>query len=300
MDVVVPHTRTVADLLELLDVLVADDPDTTGDFWRTQPWVDLPPASQIRPASYLALAETQSLKGLRLGVPRMYINADDGADEPIETRPSVIDLWEQARADLTALGAEVIDVDFPVVSNYERDRPGAQSMVDRGLVPEEFEQYEMWDLSMLWWDDFLKSIAAAGPRSLAEVDGPMIFPQATGALTDRYGEPDLDLADYVARAKAGLLPLDEIPTLEQGTRGLGGGAQARLRGLAGDAGLDGVVFPAVADVGPADADTNPDSAKLAWRNGTWVANGNLVPRHLGIPTVTVPMGLMADIAMPVG
>ena len=34
---------------------------------------------------------------------------------------------------------------------------------------------------------------------------------------------------------------------------------------------------------------------LGWRNGVWVANGNLVPRHLGIPTVTVPMGTMADI-----
>jgi amidase len=31
-----------------------------------------------------------------------------------------------------------------------------------------------------------------------------------------------------------------------------------------------------------------------------VSNGNLVPRHLGIPTVTVPMGIMADIGMPVG
>ena len=41
-------------------------------------------------------------------------------------------------------------------------------------------------------------------------------------------------------------------------------------------------------------------AALAWRNGTWVANGNLVWRHLGIPTVTVPMGMMADIGMPVG
>ncbi|MFM0874733.1 hypothetical protein QU886_27600, partial [Klebsiella pneumoniae] len=35
-------------------------------------------------------------------------------------------------------------------------------------------------------------------------------------------------------------------------------------------------------------------------NGVWVANGNLVPRHLGIPTVTVPMGTMRDIGMPVG
>jgi amidase len=47
-------------------------------------------------------------------------------------------------------------------------------------------------------------------------------------------------------------------------------------------------------------DVNPASADLGWRNGTWVANGNLVPRHLGIPTVTVPMGVMADIGMPVG
>ena len=65
-------------------------------------------------------------------------------------------------------------------------------------------------------------------------------------------------------------------------------------------GLDAVVFPAVADVGPADADVNPASADLAWRNGTWVANGNLAIRHLGIPTVTVPMGVMADIGMPAG
>jgi len=65
-------------------------------------------------------------------------------------------------------------------------------------------------------------------------------------------------------------------------------------------GLDAVVFPAVADVGPADADVDEASAELAWRNGVWVANGNLVPRHLGIPTVTVPMGTMADIGMPVG
>lgn len=47
-------------------------------------------------------------------------------------------------------------------------------------------------------------------------------------------------------------------------------------------------------------DRNPVSADLGWRNGVWVANGNLVIRHLGIPTVTVPMGTMSDIGMPVG
>ena len=57
---------------------------------------------------------------------------------------------------------------------------------------------------------------------------------------------------------------------------------------------------AVADVGPADMDVNPASADLGWRNGVWIANGNLAMRHLGIPSVTVPMGLMDDIGMPVG
>jgi len=65
-------------------------------------------------------------------------------------------------------------------------------------------------------------------------------------------------------------------------------------------GLDAVLFPAVADVGPADMDVNEASADLGWRNGVWVANGNLAIRHLGIPTVTVPMGTMDDIGMPVG
>ncbi|MGW1926646.1 amidase family protein, partial [Streptomyces massasporeus] len=51
MDVVVPHTRTMADLLELLDVIVADDPHTRGGkrspSWRTRP----PPAGASSPPS---------------------------------------------------------------------------------------------------------------------------------------------------------------------------------------------------------------------------------------------------------
>src|SRR5687767_3192123 len=55
MDVVVPHTRSVNDMLALLDVMVADDPDTRGDFWRVQPWVEIPAASSVRPESYSSL-----------------------------------------------------------------------------------------------------------------------------------------------------------------------------------------------------------------------------------------------------
>ena len=306
MDVVVPHTRSVDDLLVVLDELVADDPDPRGDFWRVQPWVDVPAASSVRPASYPSLRDPDALAGTRLGVPRMYINGDAESPKPIEARPSVIELWERARRDLEALGAEVVDVDFPVVSNYERDRPGARSMVERGLVPEEFAEREIWDLSIWSWDDFLQANGDPRLHQLADVDGALIFPPPAGGLRDRYDAvidvdgDDIDLADYVERAKAGVTPLSDIPMIDQGLRGLEETRRVDLEQWMDELGLDAVVFPAVADVGPADADVDPASAELAWRNGTWVANGNLVPRHLGIPTVTVPMGTMTDIGMPVG
>ncbi|AZO06594.1 MULTISPECIES: amidase [unclassified Mesorhizobium] len=300
MDVVVPHTRSIADMLVLLDVIVADDAKARGDFWRVQPWVDIPKVSTLRPASYTALPLQGALKGKRLGVPKMYIGKDDGADRPIETRASVLELWRQAARDLEALGAEVVEVDFPVVSNYERDRPGARSMVDRGLVPPEFAEREIWDLSIWSWDDFLRANADPAIPDLASVDGAKIFPQPPGALRDRYGEADFDLAQYVERAKRGVARLEDIPAIGEGLKGLEATRRVDFEEWLDANRFDAVVLPAVADVGPADADVNEASARLAWRNGTWVANGNLVWRHLGIPTVTVPMGAMADIGMPVG
>ena len=301
MDVVVPHTRSVGDLLRVLDVIVADDPHSRGDFWREQPWVSIPAASGVRPPSYHELPQDSSLRGRRLGVPRMYINKDDGAPSPIATRASVIALWEEARRALESLGAEVVEVDFPVVSNYERDRPGALSMVDRGIVPAEFADRELWELSMLAWHDFLASNNDPALHALADVDAARIFPHPSGALPDRYGELDFDLADYVTRAReVGISTLTDISSLREGLLGLEETRRVDFEDWLVALGLDAVVFPAVADIGRSDSDISPRSAEEAWRNGTWVANGNLVPRHLGIPSVTVPMGLMEDTRMPVG
>ncbi|TMJ38028.1 MAG: amidase [Alphaproteobacteria bacterium] len=299
MDVVVPHTRNVDDLLELLDVIVADDPTPRGDFWRAQPWLKIPASSTLRPESYKEIAAAGSLRGMRLGVPRMYIGRDTKADRPIETRPSLLALWEQAARELESLGARMIEVDFPVVSNYERDRPGARSMIDRGLVPKGFTGHELGLLCAWAFDDFLRSNADPALRDLASVDANKIFPSPPGALPDRYGD-DAGLGFHVELAKKGLPPLAEIPDIEAGIRGLEATRRIDFEDWMDAHKLDAVVFPAVADVGRADADVNEASADLAWRNGTWVANGNLVWRHLGIPTVTVPMGIMADIGMPVG
>ena len=319
MDVVVPHTRTMADLLEVLDVIVADDAETRGDFWRAQPWVSVPRALEVRPPSYPALSvgtpgeARQVLAGKRLGVPKMYINADPDAgtaDSPgiggptgqrIETRETVVELWQAARRDLEAAGAVVVEVDFPVVSNYEGDRPGAPAIATRGLVSPEFLQREIVDLSAWAWEDFLAANGDPRLKSLADVDGAAIFPHPEGALPDRYTGFDDDIAMYPEHVrKHPVESFTQIPHLAEGVRGLEETRRIDLEEWMDSLGLDAVVFPAVADIGPADADVNPESADLAWRNGVWVANGNLVPRHLGIPTVTVPMGTLPDIGMPVG
>ena len=319
MDVVVPHTRTMADLAEVLDVIVADDEQSRGDFWRVQPWVEIPKASAVRPDSYAALlpesvaAAQTVLAGKRLGVPRMYINADDEAGtnpnggiggptgQRVETRASVMEAWQAARADLESAGAEVVETDFPVVSNYEGDRPGAPTIATRGFVTADYLDREINDLSSWGWDDFLAANGDPKLNTLAEVDGAQIFPHPPGALPDRYVGFDDDIATYPEQVRTNrYASVTEIPELESGVRGLEETRRVDLEEWMDEHGLDAVIFPAMADVGPADMDVNEASADLGWRNGTWVANGNLVPRHLGIPSVTVPMGTMSDTGIPVG
>ncbi|WP_287879826.1 amidase [Aquitalea sp.] len=313
MDVVVPYARTMADLLEVLDIIVADDPVTRGDLWRLQPWVAIPKASSVRPEAYPALlSQPETLKGKRFGVPRMYINKDELAGtsaapgiggptgQRIHTRASVIDLWQATRQALEAAGAEVIEVDFPLVSNCEGDRPGAPTVANRGILPPDFLHDELWALSGWAFDEFLRANGDPKLNKLADVDGPQIFPHDPGTLPNREGDLAAGMEEYVNMAKRGLKSFDQIASVPDGLRGLEKIRKMDLEDWMDDLRLDAVLFPTVADVGPADADVNPASADIAWSNGVWVANGNLAIRHLGVPTVTVPMGVMADIGMPVG
>src|SRR4051794_6497965 len=227
MDVAVPYARTMADLLEVIDVLVADDPDPSGDLWRLQGWIPLPRPSEVRPASYLSLLSTpDALSGLRLGVPRMYINADLDAGtgtgpslggptgKPVRTSDSIIDLWQKARRDLEAAGAVLVEVDFPVVSNYEGDRPGAPTIDSRGLVPSGFREHEDTELTAWALDDFLRSNGDPSLHRLVDVDPSAIQPEEPGTLPGREGD-DLgaDLADSVAIAERGITSWANIPTM---------------------------------------------------------------------------------------
>lgn len=330
MDVVVPHTRTMADMAELLDVIAVEDPETRGDFWRAQPWVRLPALADVRPDSFreavgrAAASPAEVLGGLRIAAPRMFLGTDEEAGtapEPgiggatgqrIRPRASVLDLFAAARADLVRAGAQVRDTDLPVVSNYEGDRPGAPTVRNRGLVPAEFLRLEAEELSAWAWDDFLRANGDPGLPRLSRVDGAQIFPHEQGTLPDQ-AEGFTEIERYPALAASLEAPDGScrvrtvedfastgLPGVEEGLRGLLATREADWDAWLEGEGLDVVAFPTLADVAPADADVSEESARIAWSNGVWVANGNLVWRHLGIPTVTVPMGTMPDTGMPVG
>lgn len=301
-DVVVPHTRTVADLLLLLDVLAVGDPDTTGDFWRQQSAVDLPSPESVLPHP-VSRPRRERFDGLRIGVPRLYIGEDFVPIAPPVVRPSVRALWDRAAADLEALGAEVVAVDFPVVSNYEEDRPGAEGLVERGLVPANWRALEGGPITAMALDAFLRENNDPHLNTWADVDGDTVFPTKDAPvpvwITRARGGFDWQrLAELV---KQGLpASYDEVPGLDHLLRGLERARTQDFEDWMTEQRLDLVVFPAAGDVGRDDLFSRPESLEAASRNGVVYSNGNRVIRHLGIPTVTVPMGFMADIQMPVG
>lgn len=300
-DVVVPHTRSMSDMLHLLDVIVQDDAETRGDFWRNQTVIELPLPSEHRPQTYQSLANVEALRGKRFAVPAMYLGLDP--DYPIKVRPSILQEWEKAKARLERLGAEVVVTDFPLISTYEGDRPGQKYLGKLGDLPTDWSEIEFSSFLAFGWDDFLRANGDPAFPSLGSVDSALIYPTPEGALPDRYervGDHDDRFKAIVEHARAGIPDPRSHPRFEQGLRAITKLRESLFESWLTDNHFDAVVFPANADVGPADADTNVASADKAWANGVLFSNGNYALRHVGVPTVTVAMGLMSDIGMPVG
>ncbi|KAG9234311.1 amidase signature domain-containing protein [Amylocarpus encephaloides] len=314
-DVVVPHTRTIRDLLQLLDVIIVEDECTTGDFWRNQPFVSLPKPSDvnIRPTSFTSLTNSMSLQGKRIGVPKIYIGKSGGLKTPIKTRESILDLWDQARRDLETAGATVIETEFPLISEFDtvsvgnvyntkvgKDADAVERPTSDGIT-KEWNLMERRELVAYAWDDFLLDNGDPSCPSLSKVDPAQIFPHPPGALPDQYtklGAP-IPYSTLVALVSEGRTPMALLPGMEAALKSLEARRWSYEAWLKAED-LDCMVFPANSDVGRADADTNVESADIAWANGVMYSNGNRVIRHLGIPTVTVPMGIMKDTDMPVG
>lgn len=300
-DVLVPHTRTVTDMLHILDVLTERDEKTDGDFWRQQKFVDVPAVQ--RPASHLDLVAgaESSLVGKRVAVPKMYIGGHDPQAKPVATSRQVIDLWERARGDLESLGATVVETDFPLVTNYEDDSVSGHANNVVGFTPD-WNSKERGELVAYTWDDFLRENQDPHLPDLAHADGEKIFPRPPGLIPDRYME-NKNVMNYprlveLARHRNGK-SIWEINGVADALPALEAQRKRDLEDWLDTHALDLIVFPANGDVGQADLDTNDASAQHALQNGVKYSNGNRAIRHMGVPTVSVCMGMLPASKMPV-
>ncbi|KAF4958409.1 hypothetical protein FSARC_11026 [Fusarium sarcochroum] len=304
-DVVVPHARTVHDLLAVLDVLFVPDNQTTGDLWRSQPFVQIPTVEKIRPKTFLSLANESSIRGKRVGIPSMFLGEKDAASQPVYIRPSVIDLWEQARTTLEYLGATIEEVDFPLVTNFEV-APSQNEVNSDYPLPAYFNGSSgPANISALAWDDFLHFVNdTSSVVELANVDPALIFPKIPGTIPDRYGNMfgnrTRGNAASVDAAENRRGPTLEVDGLGEWLQSLEDRRKKDLEDWMDQKGLDFVVWPAAGDVGRAAAEVDEQAAALTWRNGVARSFGNFAIRQLGVPTVTVSMGAMEDTHMPVG
>ena len=292
-------------MFALLNVVVAKDEKKACDFWREQPFVELPAVESIRPKSYFDLCDPNALIGKKFGIPKMYIGKTDSAPDArkVHTRPSVIELWQNAARILTRLGAQVVEVDFPVVTKFERPTGEQQERGENeSFAPPHRNDFDLSQLMAYAWDDFLKANGDANvATSLAQVDSATIFPRPPGSIPDRYdsADPLVRHTDVVAHITNGRVATYDTPGLGDALKKLEASRRSDFEDWLDSLGLDAVVFPCNGDVGKADSDVNEASADKAWRNGVLFSNGNCAIRQYGIPTISVPMGVMSDTKMPV-
>ncbi|KAH8702944.1 amidase signature domain-containing protein [Phaeosphaeriaceae sp. PMI808] len=282
-DVPVPYARSMNDLLVILDVIATEDGDATGDFFRSQTHIPIPKPLTM---NLNFLKDARRLNGKRIGVPKMYIGQKDSDPHAKQTEQNIL-----------ALGAEIIYTDFPLVTNYENDSiSGEANNVSDG--PANLNHLEPWESFLIQNDD---------PRikSLSDIRDPaMLFPKPPSYLPDTFLEVRnwIDYAGLPSLIRdLGLAntPIHDIPGMPQALGALEAQRKRDLEDWMTRLNIDILAFPAQGDVGHADLEFKLESTQHSLRNGVKYSNGNRAIRHLGVPTVSVPMGRMKGKGMPV-
>ncbi|RAQ99949.1 glutamyl-trna amidotransferase subunit a [Stemphylium lycopersici] len=297
-DVPTPYARSVGDMLDILSVIATPDEDTTGDFIREQTHVEIPKPAEV---DYTTLRKTDALKEKRIGVPKMYIGQEDSDPnaKPTHVSPEVIALWESTAKELEGLGAEIVYVDFPLVTNYENDSVSGEANNVDGQ-PENWNLLERGTLIAQVWDTFLVQNKDPNIKCLADIEDPaMLFPKPPDYKPDTFLETRnwIDYAGLPKLVQEG--SIQDTPGMEQALKALEAQRKRDLEDWMDTNKLDVIVFPAQGDVGLADLESDLESTTHSLQNGVKYSNGNRAIRHLGVPTVSVPMGIMSDKKMPV-
>ncbi|EGY19610.1 glutamyl-tRNA(Gln) amidotransferase subunit A [Verticillium dahliae VdLs.17] len=244
-DVLTPHTKTVEDMLAVLDIVMTDEPTSDGDFWRTQETSQIYKSSEIRPKSFSSLMDPAALKEKRLAVPKCYIGkgTTTARDDPAFA-DSIRALWLQAKKDLETLGASVVETDSPLVENYTKQHFPGQAAHVPGMP-------EGW------------MISSDVRPFYAPLDDPCKHTEAGNRV--RYA----DMIDYIRHSPESIHDLPDR-------------------------------FPNNGDVPRADAEEVVSSMQHALRDGVKYSNGTRALKHMSVPAIKVPTGIMADKQMPVG
>ncbi|KAH6877667.1 amidase signature domain-containing protein [Alternaria rosae] len=297
-DVPTPYARSVDDILEILNVIATPDEDTTGDFIREQKHVRIPQPPSI---DYTTLRSGEALRDKRVGVPKMYIgqkDSDPHAKHPYVS-PEVVAIWQQAAENIKSMGAEIVYTDFPLITNYENDSVSGEANNVDGR-PANWNLLERGILIAQAWDAFLVENDDPKIKCLADIKDPaMLFPKPPDYKPDRFLEVRnwIDYPGLPKMVQDG--SIHDIQGMEQALKALEAQRKRDLEDWMDKNGLDVVAFPAQGDVGLADLEFDIDSTTHSLQNGVKYSNGNRAIRHLGVPTVSVPMGVMSDKNMPV-
>ncbi|KAH7353199.1 amidase [Plectosphaerella cucumerina] len=302
-DDVATHTKSMEDLLHALNALVQPDKKSPlGDFWREQPFVPLPSHSELRPENFLDLRDKHALAGKRIAAPKCYIGQQTSDGYSVACTDATLFLWRQAKADLEALGATVVETDFPVVENYLKRSVATQAANVPGL-PAGWLETERCQMIATAWDDFLRINSDPKYPGLANIDHRRINPgfapmDDPAEFTEAQNQ--VRYADMIKSVRHRPQTLSDLPGCSDALWALEAARKRDLEDWMDENQIDLIAFPTNGDVGKADAENLRESMLDALRDGVKYSNGNRAIRHLGIPAITVPMGETADKKMPVG
>ena len=286
--------------MTILDVLTVRDSQKDEDFWRQQTFVQVAPVP--RPGSFLDLISGSEgcISGKRIAVPKAFIGDPERKSKAVAIAKDVIELYRQARMDLEAMGATVVETNFPLVTNYEDDSVSGEANNVVGFKSG-WNGKERGELVAYLWDDFLKSNGDRKYPELSSLDGSQMFPRPTDLVPDKFMEHK-NFMNYpglveLARNRNGKSIWD-IDGIAEALPSLEAQRKRDLEDWMDRNAFDFVVFPANGDVGKADLETNEESAKHALQNGVKYSIGNRALRHMGVPTASVSMGILAKSKMP--
>ncbi len=232
----------------------------------------------------------------------MYVGQQDS--DPHAKQPfvsdDVVNLWEEAAKELRKMGAEIIYTDFPLVTNYENETSGEANNVLG--APAGWNHVERSALIAKAWDDFLEQNRDEDYHSLVDIEDPMLlFPKPPDYLPDKW----IEARNWINYASLPSLAEElketciyDLPGLPEALHALEAQRKRDLEYWMEQHNLDVIAFPAQGDVGFTDVETNFENAKHSLLNGVKYSNGNRAFRHLGVPTVSVPMGMLSDKQMP--